>query len=380
MTSISEELAHHADVHVLCGPNGYGGISGSNEKLKNITIHRLNAFNFDKNNILLRILRLIFLSFGMFFFSLFKVKKTDKLLLVTNPALSIPLFAVLKWFKKFSFFILVHDVFPENLIPGGVIKSASNPLYKTLKSIFNWSYKKADKLFVLGRDMFDIMASKTNYPGKITVIENWADITNVTPEDFSNNLIIIEEGLKDKIVFLFAGNIGRLQGLEFIFELLKEIKNSKIHFLFVGNGAMLPVLEKKKRELNLRNLSFLGTYPRDKQQLFLNASHFGVVTLEQSFYGLGVPSKSYNILAAGKPIFFIGNPNSEISLLINETGCGVAYSQTEKENILNFLDSLTLENLKVYQEFGLKGRSLVEKKFSKKIILKKFTKELINDL
>jgi hypothetical protein len=378
MTSISEKLAGHADIHVLCGPSGYDGIAGSNQEFKNVTIHRLSAFDFDKNNILLRLFRLLFLSAGMFFFGLFKVKKKDTLLLVTNPALSIPLFALLKLIKHFSFFILVHDVFPENLIPGGVIKASSNPVYKILKLIFNWSYKKADKLIVLGRDMFDIMASKTNYPEKITIIENWADITNVTPEDFSKNRIIIEEGLKDKIVFLFAGNIGRLQGLEFIFELLQGVKNPNIHFLFVGSGAMLPILKKKKRELGLQNLSFLGSYPRNQQQLFLNASHFGVVTLEQSFYGLGVPSKSYNILAAGKPIFFLGNKNSEIFLMVKETGCGIAFSQDQKEEILIFLNNLRSEDLQFYQEIGLKGRVLVMDKYSKDIILDKFKKELID--
>src|SRR5690606_33355954 len=106
-------------------------------------------------------------------------------------------------------------------------------------------------LIVLGRDMFDLMDLKTRNPNNISIIENWADVENIIPKSFDNNPIILNHNLKDKIVFLFAGNMGRLQGLEFIIDLLSEVRNPKIHFLFVGNGAVLPILEKKKQELGL---------------------------------------------------------------------------------------------------------------------------------
>lgn len=54
---------------------------------------------------------------------------------------------------------------------------------------------------------------------------------------------------------------------------------------------------------------------RSQQNDFLNACDIGIVTLNDGMYGLGVPSKSYNIWAAGKPILYIGDDNSGNSFM-----------------------------------------------------------------
>jgi hypothetical protein len=64
--------------------------------------------------------------------------------------------------------------------------------------------------------------------------------------------------------------------------------------------------------------------------------------------------------------------------MVKETGCGIAFSQDQKEEILIFLNNLRSEDLQFYQEIGLKGRVLVMDKYSKDIILDKFKKELID--
>ena len=379
MTKIAENLVGSAEVHVLCGPKGYGDLENdSNDNVEGVIIHRLKAFNLDKNNIVFRLLRLTFLSLGMFFFCLIKVTKNDKLLLVTNPALSVPLFGFLKNLKKFQFYILVHDVFPENLIAANILKSKKNIIYRLLRNIFNSSYSQANKLFVLGRDMAQIMSKKTSIKTKITIIENWADLDNICPTSFIDNPIIKEHNLQEKIVFLFAGNLGRLQGLNFLFDIISLINNDLIHFLFVGNGAMFSELKEIKNQKELKNILFLGSLPRNQQSNFLNASHFGVVTLEQEVLGLGVPSKSYNILAAGKPIFFIGNQLSEIAQLINESSCGVSFGMNEKNEIVNFLDNLNFKNVIQYSEMGILGRKVAHEKYSRDAILLKFKNEIVD--
>ena len=62
--------------------------------------------------------------------------------------------------KKLKLYILVHDVFPENTIPTGIIKSESSFLYKLISSIFNRAYSNTDNLIVLGRDMKEVVENK----------------------------------------------------------------------------------------------------------------------------------------------------------------------------------------------------------------------------
>ena len=94
-------------------------------------------------------------------------------------------------------------------------------------------------------------------------------------------------------------------------------------------------------------------------------------------YGLGVPSKSCNILAAGKPILYIGERNTEIWRLIEENGNGVCCEPNDREGLIKYLRDLSLEKRGSLREMGKSCRQLAEEKFSKEAILNRFL-EVIN--
>ena len=97
-----------------------------------------------------------------------------------------------------------------------------------------------------------------------------------------------------------------------------------------------------------------------------------LVTLASGMYGLGVPSKTYNILAAGKPILFIGDLKSEISLMISEEQIGYCFDSNDNQGIIRFLDNISLADLPAFQKMGLKARKIVEEKYSEEVIINKF--------
>lgn len=380
MTNIAGFLADQYSVNIICGPVGYNSIlSNTTASDLDVKVHRINAFNISKNNLLLRLLRILMLSLGIFFKGLFAIKKGDKVLVVTNPAFIIPLYAIISRIKKCKYHVLVHDVFPENMIPAGIIKSESNLVYRVLRVFYNWSYKQANSLIVLGRDMYDVMRFKTSEQINITIIENWADLDTITLTDFASNPIIAAHNLQHKIVFTFAGNIGRVQGLEYLFDVIKEITNSKIHFVFVGDGALLKQLKKRVEKEGFTNVTFLGVLPRQQQNVFLNASHFGLVTLASELYGLGVPSKTYNIMAAGKPIVFIGNKKAEVARVIQEHNCGYVFDDDDRAGLVNFFNAFSDDGLKEASAMGGVSRTLAETVYSKNHISNKFKALFVND-
>lgn len=377
MTEIAKELSLFYQVNVLCA-SVYDEELKSTETLpKNIKIHRISAGGLDKNKLVSRIFRLLKVSFGMWIFGLKKFKKDQKVFMVTNPAFALPLFASLKTFKNFDLSVLVHDVFPENLIPGGVLKSKNQLTYKILEGVFNWAYKKADKLLVLGRDMQSLIIKKTKKSvNEVKILENWADVENIYPSKYAENKLVDKLKLKNKVVLLFAGNIGRLQGLNKLFEIIKQVKNPDLHYLFIGNGAAKNELIEYSKTNTLNQVTFLNAMPRSEQQVFLNACHFGIVTLDEQFIGLGVPSKSYNILAAGKPIFYLGNSETEIFQMIKEENCGVAFDPLDESSIRVFLESLTFENQENSAFDSLALRKIAMSKYSKSAVLNRFVREL----
>ena len=352
MGEIANVMVQKYKVGVICGPEIYDKRKkvDVNNKFKlddSIDIYRTEATDLDKNTMKGKAISFLLMSRRMILLVKKHVQKDDKVLMVTNPAPMVPLMARLKKKIGFELNILVHDVFPENTRPAGL----KLPLYGVFKHIFDRAYSKADQLIVIGRDMAHVLARKIkdslkgNIEPKITIIENWADIKNIKPQPFPEGKIIIE----------YAGNIGRVQGLENVMDKLPD----DVEFHIYGTGAMEEKLKSRKQE----NVFFHGPYFRSQQNTVLAACDIALVTLQEGMYGLGVPSKTYNILASGRPILFFGPKNSEIDLLVRENGIG-------------YCDWPERWDKEILIQMGEKARLLAETKYSESVILDKFLKAI----
>lgn len=347
---IANAMSKKYQVKVICGPEIYD----KRKKLdknnhfcldKSIEVFRANGADLDKNTTKGKALSFLIMSKRINSLVKQHIRKEDKVLMVTNPAPLVVLMSRLKKKVGFELNILVHDVFPENTKPAGL----KLPLYGMIKHIFDKAYSRADQLIVLGRDMKDVLEKKVlncsvNIP-KITIIENWADINGIKPQPMP----------QEKIVLEYAGNIGRVQGLNKVIEQLPE----SVDFHIYGTGAMEETLKK----MNHPRVFFHGPYLRSQQNEVLSACHIALVTLQDGMYGLGVPSKTYNILASGRPVLFFGPKDSEIDLLVREKQIGYCgWPEKWDKNEL--------------MKMGERARELAINEYSETTILNKFIKAI----
>ena len=376
LTKVAERLTTDFEVHVICGPALYDKNSKDritsvemNEELQKVIIHRTAGAIFGKNNLVSRSMRFVILSSKLAFNLFRRVSKGDKILIVTNPAPLIIFSAIIKRLRGCSLNILVHDIFPENAVAAKVI-SQNSFFYKFFKPMFDKAYSQADLLIVLGRDMKNVMMKKlgrNKHNTKIEIIENWAQPSiEVLPKDIN----------EDKINIQYAGNLGRVQGLLEFADCIKQAANPDVTYSFYGHGAVKKQLEQFVHDENLSNVQIYGAYKRDEQNAILSTCDIALVTLAEGMYGLGVPSKSYNIMAAGKPILFIGELDSEIACMVKEHSCGFCFEPTDKDSLVVFLQNLKSIDRSRLVEMGSNARKLVEEKYSKTVILDKFLKVL----
>ena len=90
-------------------------------------------------------------------------------------------------------------------------------------------------------------------------------------------------------------------------------------------------------------------------------------------YGLGVPSKAYNILASGKPILFIGPKDSEIYRLVKKNKLGWAFEWTEVVLISDLLNNLSLNDIWEVKQQSRTGFKIVQKFYDQKVQLQKYS-------
>lgn len=385
LTHIANALTKKYEVHVICGPAKYGGETGEFQGSKDdsgcppafelhpdIHLHRLDSKGYNKDSLLSRLKHQLGLSIGLRKMLKKNLSPGDLVLMVTNPA---PLLLMLpKTVKKHGnkLFVIVHDVFPENLIPAGIVRSEKSLVFKFLKMLFNKAYRRADKLLALGRDMQEVLIQKlSNNPNNtdVVVVENWAEDKLIHPIESSTVM-------KKEITIQFAGNLGRVQGLGSFLVMFKEASNDSLIMSFWGDGAMREDLQKFVLDNEDLKVYFHGKYSRAKQENVLSEADICLVNLAEGMYGLGVPSKSYNIMAAGKPILFIGNLNSEIARVVSENRIGFCFEPLDKDGIIGFLKGLSIDKLPELKEMGIRARKLAETLYSQDTILSKYIAEI----
>lgn len=373
MGEIANAMTQKYDVKVICGPEVYDEkkksvTNNSNALNRNIQLYRVPAVKENKDSKLSRIKKFLLMSWHLYKVAKKEVKKEDKVLMVSNPFPLIVLMGQLKKRRGFNLTMLVHDIFPETLQMDMRIPSIINGL---AERVFNEAYSRVDTLISLGRDMNDVLERKCygqkRLP-KIVTIENWGDIETIKPKERKNDGFI-------KIQY--AGNIGNAQGVGEFVEYLYGAGNKAVHFGIWGTGSAEEHIKTRVAELGLEEqVRFYGPYSRNQQTEVLNDSDLSLVTLVKGMYGLGVPSKTYNILAAGKPILYIGERGTEIWQTVEENVIGFCFEPDDRKCIVSFLQSLGTGDLSKLKEMGRKARFLAETKYSKPIILNKFINEI----
>lgn len=381
VTEIAEYMAAKGmDVGVITSNNTYYATDVSSqlkhEEHNGVNIYRKVHRQINKDDNKKRVLRLLSLSFSFFWMSLRHLKKGDQVIVLTNPAFFLLFMPIVRWFTGCKYHILVHDIFPENLSSLGKITEGSG-VYAILKKVFDFAYSKADSLISIGNDMSNVLASKVKGKTPIGLITNWADVDEVVPQakEETETYQKIKDFAEEHVLFQFAGNLGKAQGLDNLMAAISKVKTSDARFLFVGAGAKLNDINKFADEHE--NTYSFGFVNRSQQNDFLNACDIGIVTLADGMYGLGVPSKSYNIMATGRPILYIGEEDSEVAVNVKKYDIGWVVKPNDPVALKNQIEVIVKERDLLADKCS-KARAVAEKVFGKNVVLDQYYQYIKN--
>ncbi len=375
ITRIAEGLAGEFEVHALCGQPTYsarGLRAPRTESHNGVAIERCIGTTLDKNVLPFRIINLITLSLSIFFRALSQFKRGDLVLVVTNPP-SFPFIAsVVCRLRVARYLLLIHDNYPEILIaakkakPTGLFVRIFNRLNRRL-------YRGAEQIIVVGRDMKKLLSKKMNGDkSPVVIIPNWAELELVQAVPRSDNPLLAELGLSEKFVLLYAGNMGYPNDLDSILYCAEKLLDKeKYHFVFIGAGVKKRWLEFTVKANGLRNVTVLPPRPRSEQTIFLNACDIAVISFVDRMLGVSMPSRTYNTLAAGKPIIGIADPNSELSMVIKEEQVGWVVSPGEKEELMKAIIEAASSSQRL-DEMGARARRAAENKYSLETAIKEY--------
>lgn len=273
----------------------------------------------------------------------------------------------------------LQDVFPE-IAEKLAVPGVSGTVANVLRDLRNRTLKKASVNVVVGHSMQQRVATVAGLRAdQVTVIENWADGELIYPVKPENNTFRNEWGLDGKFVVGYSGNMGRVHDFETVLSAAQKLLNTRrIAFLFIGNGAQRKNIEDRAHEQALQNVILKPYQPIELLAQSLSVPDVHLVTLQAGMEGLVLPSKFYGIVAAGRPVIFVGDSHGEIARIIEEAQCGVAVQRGDWIALVSQLKRLESDP-KLCSELGQNARRLFDMKYQKPLAMQAW-KELLSKI
>jgi len=313
-----------------------------------------------------RLVGLIMVSISLIVKIVKNVHPNEVIITGTNPIILLFLMPILKRTKRLKWVLLVHDLYPFNLFVSQNIKNRL--LRNSFAFIFKKIYDSADQIVVIGRDMKTRLACLTDTD--IDVIQNWISVSDIELIERENSTLLKSVNWNlEFTVFQFFGNMGRLQDIGNILTAIGLVKSENARFIFIGEGSHSHLVCDYISKHRPSNLVYFGSLDMAEKSQGLAACDVAMVSLDKDMLGLGVPSKSYFSLAAGKPILAIMDFDSEISLAVREHGLGWCCAADNPESLALMIDDICRNSVVI--NFANPRDTFIEY-YSDQVLLPKF--------
>lgn len=257
------------------------------------------------------------------------------------------------------------DLWPESLVAGGI--SRDSIIYKVFDKWSKRIYRKMDRIGVTSKSFAHHLSNNFGIKENVfTYLPQYAEgmFTKLPPKEFT--------GTFD---FMFAGNIGDIQGVDIIINAAEKLKDEVVRFHIVGGGTDLERLQKLAEEKQLNNVIFHGRKAIEEMPRFYSMADAMLVTLKPDpVLSFTLPGKVQSYMAVGKAI--IGAVDGETAKVIEEAKCGYCGNAGDVDalvrNILIFISDKTNR-----MQMCDRARVYYDENFAKKTYFRVLEKDIL---
>jgi putative colanic acid biosynthesis glycosyltransferase WcaI len=318
MAEISEHLAVRHPVLVLSGTPG----SATNDAVSNRPIvvevkNRIPA----KAALMRRALAELAFTARAFAMVLQRAKRGDVVLTVTAPFMLPYAIAFAARLRSAKSALIMHDLYPDVLVMAGLIGTRS-PVSALIRGANTLMFRMLDVIITIGRDTGRLLSRDRGVrPGKIRFIPNWATLAPAVRPIAADNPY--RRNGQARFVVGLSGNLGFTHDPVVVFEAARRLAGDlEIRFLLSGWGVGFEQLKQLQSDAQLPNVTLVDRVADGELEKFLAAADAWIIPYRKNVAGVSVPSRFYNLLAVGRPVILVSEPDAEAAMTVSENNLG----------------------------------------------------------
>lgn len=326
-----------------------------------VSILQVKTFNIQKTNVIEKGIGTLAIEFQ--YLSAIKKHlgntKFDLVLYSTPPITFVKIIDFIKKRDLAKSYLLLKDIFPQNAV--------DMKMFKENGFLHNYFRKKEKKLYQIS-DTIGCM-SKANVDfvlkhnpevksEKVEVNPNSIQTVNFSQTQEQKLEIRSKYGLPlDKKVFVYGGNLGIPQGVDFLIETIEKCDSKNAFFLVIGNGTQFKKLSKWFENNKPNNALLLSGIEKNQYDNLLNACDIGLIFLNKNFTIPNFPSRLLSYLEMKMPVIAAVDTATDVGEVIENAKCGYSVLASDIARMNTIIKKILQEDDR--QEMGENGYKLL---------------------
>ena len=295
--------------------------------------------------------------------------KFDLILYSTPP---ITLYRAIKYIKKrdsATTYLMLKDIFPQNALDIGMLKTTGikGLIYRFFREKEKRLYRLSDYIGCMSPANVKYLLEHNKYiaANRVCLCPNALKARNPVSEEAGKIQIRKEYGLpEDKLIFVFGGNLGKPQGIDFLIECLNAVKKRKdAFFLIVGSGTEFGKISEFCSKPDALNIKLIKELPADEFDRMLTCCDVGMLFLDSRFTIPNFPSRILSYMQARLPILSVTDKASDIGPITCENGFGFWCESNDYHNFVCEVDKIIAQR-DCLPEMGKLSKRYLEREYN----------------
>jgi len=311
--------------------------------------------------------------------------RQDVVVCLTTPPFVALVGAALAWLRGSKFVFWTMDLYPDLPVEAGIIKRGGLG-HRFFRALDGFCLRQADRVVVLGRCMRERVLAKGVRADKVELIHPWSDPTEIVDSPLPHadgaqaakdpmarptpastaalNRFRKEWDIGDRFVIQYSGNYGLGHDVNTVKQAMLALKDDdRVRWVIVGDGIAKPTMEEFVASHGIRNVLMKPYQPRSALGELIALGDMHLVLMVPGFEGVILPSKFYGVLAAARPVVFVGPTSSEVARVIDAERCGFVVANGRADLLLDAVAKLRADPALAAQ-LGRRGRETLERRYS----------------
>ena len=254
-------------------------------------------------------------------------------------------------------YLLLKDIFPQNSVDLGMLSKsgAKGAIYKHFRNEEKHLYDISDRIGCMSEaNVKYILDNNSNVSAdKIEVCPNSIEPVDRSATPEQRRELREKYGLpQDKKIFVYGGNLGKPQGVDFIIECLQKQSFDDVYFLIVGSGTEFDKFKAFVDTSKKDNVKLLSFIQKDDYDQLVGSCDVGMIFLDHRFTIPNFPSRLLSYMQAKLPVLCATDKNTDISTIAEENGFGVRCISDNADGFINAVEKIKNSDLTA---MGIKG-------------------------